>query len=90
MKESVYKVLAYFQRIVLPALCVLYTALDAALKDLGGLPYPSAVVGCIAAIDVFMGSLLQIDSNKWFADKEIVEKQGKTFTRLRVNVAESA
>jgi hypothetical protein len=70
MEEKTYRILAYIQRIVLPALGALY----AAIGGIWGLPYVEAIVGTVAAVDTFMGALLMIDSNKWFADKDIVQK----------------
>ncbi len=70
MREDIYKILAYIQRIILPAIAALY----AALAGIWGFPYAEAIVGTIAAVDVFMGAVLQIDSNKYFSDKDIVQK----------------
>lgn len=70
MKETVYKWLAYIQRIVLPAIGTLY----AALGKIWAWPYVAEIVGTIAAITVFLGAILQIDSEKYFSDKQIINK----------------
>ena len=66
MTNKTYDVLKYIAQIVLPAIGALY----AALTPLWNLPYGEQIVGTIAAIDVFLGALLQISSNKYY-------KQGK-------------
>lgn len=66
MKNKTYDILKYIAQIVLPALGALY----AALAPLWKLPYAEAVVGTIAAVDAFLGALLQISSNNYY-------KQGK-------------
>ena len=64
MTNKTYDILKYIAQIVLPALGALY----AALSPLWGLPYAEAIVGTIAAIDTFLGALLQISSNKYYND----------------------
>ena len=66
MTNKTYDVLKYIAQIVLPALGALY----AALAPLWNLPNAEAIVGTIAAIDAFLGALLQISSNNYY-------KQGK-------------
>ena len=61
MNEKIYDILKYIQRIALPACAALY----AALAGIWGFPYAEAIVGTIAAVDTFMGAMLQIEYNKW-------------------------
>lgn len=62
MTNKTYDILKYIAQIVLPALGALY----AALAGLWGFPYGEEIVGTIAAIDVFLGALLQISSNNYY------------------------
>ena len=62
MKNKTYDILKYIAQIVLPGLGALY----AALSPLWGLPYAEAIVGTIAAVDAFLGALLQISSDKYY------------------------
>lgn len=64
MTNKTYDILKYIAQIVLPALGALY----AALSPLWGLPYAEAIVGTIAAVDTFLGALLQISSNKYYKE----------------------
>ena len=68
MKKKVYDVLKFIAQIVLPALGALYGT----LAGIWGLPYGEAIVATIAAVDVFLGALLMIDSNKYFKSNIIV------------------
>ena len=61
MSNKVYDVLKYIAQIVLPALATLYFA----LAKIWGFPYGTEIVGTIAAIDAFMGALLQISTNQY-------------------------
>lgn len=61
MSEKAYDILKYIQRIVLPACAALY----AALAKIWGFPYAEAIVGTIAAVDTFMGAMLQMEYRKW-------------------------
>lgn len=61
MENKVYDILKYIAQIVLPALGALY----AALAGLWGFPYAEEIVGTISAVDVFIGALLMISSDKY-------------------------
>ena len=61
MSNKTYDVLVYVAQIVLPAVGVLY----AALAGFWGFPHPVEIVGTISAVDVFLGTLLKIQSNKY-------------------------
>lgn len=63
MSNKTYDVLKYIAQIVLPALGTLYFA----LANIWGFPYGEEVVGTITAIDTFMGVLLKISSNQYYA-----------------------
>jgi hypothetical protein len=61
LSNNAYDVLVYIAQIVIPALGTLY----AALSSLWGLPYATAIVGTLSAIDVFLGALLKISTNSY-------------------------
>lgn len=63
-----YDILKWIAQILLPALATLY----AALAGIWGLPYGEPVVGTISAIDVFLGSLLQLSSVSYGGDGTLV------------------
>lgn len=66
MSNKVYDILKFFAQIVLPALGALYFG----LCKIWGFPYGEEVVGTIAAIDTFMGAVLQYNSNKYWSEEE--------------------
>lgn len=59
LTNKMYDVLKWVTLILLPSLSVLYMA----LAPLWSLPYPTEVVASIAALDVFLASLLGISTN---------------------------
>ena len=67
MSNKVYDILKYIAQIVLPALATLYFA----LAKIWGFPYGSEIVGTLAAIDAFMGALLQISTNQYNKEQMI-------------------
>ena len=58
LSNRIYDVLKYVALIALPAIGTLYFT----LSQVWGLPYGEEVVGTIAAVDTFLGSLLQIST----------------------------
>ncbi len=64
MSNTTYDVLKLIAQILLPALGTLYFA----LSGIWGLPYGEQVVGTIAAIDTFLGTILHYLKLKY--DKE--------------------
>ena len=66
MSNKVYDILKFIAQIVLPALATLY----AALAGLWGFPYAEQIVGTIAAVDTFLGAILKISSDKYYAGLE--------------------
>ena len=58
MNKKLYDVLKIWAQIVLPAIGALYFA----LAKIWGLPFVTEVVGTLAAIDTFLGTLLKISS----------------------------
>lgn len=62
LNDTVYDVLSWIGKIVLPALAVLY----ATLADTWGLPYSSEVSSTIMAIDVFLNALLGISTANYY------------------------
>ena len=75
MSNKTYDILKYIAQIVLPAAGTLYGA----LAGIWGFPYGEQVVSTIAAVDLFLGAVLKINSDAYY-------KQGKdTAGTLTVN-----
>ena len=66
MSNRTYDILKYIAQIVLPALGTLYFA----LAKIWGLAYGTEITGTLAAIDAFMGALLQISSDRYYEGKQ--------------------
>lgn len=62
MTNSTYDILKYVAQIALPACGTLYFA----LSKIWGLPYGTEIVGTIAAVDTFLGALLQISTDNYW------------------------
>ena len=62
ISNAAYDVLAFIGRVVLPALSVLY----ATLGETWGLPYTEEIPVTIAAIDLFLNTLLGISANNYY------------------------
>ena len=58
MSNKFYDVLKWFVAIVLPAAIACY----AALSGIWGWPYGEQIIGTLSAIEVFLGTILQISS----------------------------
>ena len=58
LSNRIYDILTYVALIALPAIGTLYFT----LSQIWGLPYGEEVVGTIAAVDTFLGALLQIST----------------------------
>ncbi len=65
MSNKTYDILKYIAQVVLPATGTLYFA----LASIWGLPYGEQIVGTITAIDTFLGVLLKISSDNYYAGK---------------------
>lgn len=68
MNKKTYEILKWVQRIVIPALITFYGVLGATLN----IPATETVLTIAGAFDVMLGSILGIDSAKYFENKEIV------------------
>lgn len=66
ISNKTYDVLKYICQYVLPALGTLYFA----LAKIWDLPYGQEVIGTIAAIDTFLGTLLGISSYSYNKESE--------------------
>ena len=66
MSNKTYDILKYIAQILLPAIGTLYFA----LAGIWGLPYGEQIVGTITAIDTFLGVILKISSNNYYAKME--------------------
>ena len=58
LSNRIYDILKYVALIALPAIGTLYFT----LSQIWGFPYGEEVVGTIAAVDTFLGTLLQIST----------------------------
>lgn len=67
MSNKTYDVLKLIAQILLPALGTLYFA----LSGIWGLPYGEQVVGTIAAIDTFLGTILHYLKLKYDKGEEV-------------------
>lgn len=70
MKSKTYDFLKYLAQIVLPALATLYVT----IAGIWGLPYAEAISGTIMAVDFFLGTVLKIESDRFFSTKDIVDR----------------
>ena len=70
MSQKWYDVWKYVGRIALPA-CA---ASVLSLADVWKISYAKEIADTMVIAATLINSLLQIDSNKYFADKEIIEK----------------
>lgn len=61
LSNKVYDILKWFALVLLPALGVFYQA----MATTWNLPYPTEIVSTIAAIDLFLGVLIGISTNKF-------------------------
>lgn len=62
LNNTVYDILAFIGRVVLPALAVLY----ATLGEIWHLPYTKEIPLTITAIDLFLNTLLGISANTYY------------------------
>ena len=63
MSNKTYDILKYIAQIVLPAVATLYGALG----TIWGWGYVESIVSSISAIDLFLGTLLKIKSDQYWA-----------------------
>ena len=69
MTNKMYDNLKFIAQIVLPALGTLYFA----LAGIWGFPYGEQIVGTIAAIDAFLGAILQISSTNYYKNEKDID-----------------
>ena len=69
MSNKLYDILKYIAQILLPALGTLYFA----LAGIWGFPYGEQIVGTITAVDTFLGVILKVSSNNYYASLEVEE-----------------
>lgn len=69
MSNKCYDILKYIAQILLPALGTLYFA----LAGIWGFPFGEQIVGTITAIDTFLGVILKVSSNNYYANLEGVD-----------------
>ncbi len=61
LSNDLYDTFKFMAQIVLPALGAFY----AALAGIWGLPYAVEITGTLAAVDTFLGALLQISTSNY-------------------------
>ena len=61
LSNNVYDILKWIAQILLPAAGLLY----AGLAKIWGFPFATEIVGTIAAIDTFLGAVLQISTSQY-------------------------
>jgi hypothetical protein len=61
LSNDLYDLFKFIAQIVLPALGTFY----AALAGIWGLPYAVEITGTLAAVDTFLGALLQISTSNY-------------------------
>lgn len=66
LSNETYDALKFIAQIVLPAVATLYSA----LAGIWGFPYGTEIVGTISAVDIFIGALLQISTDKYTGDSD--------------------
>lgn len=70
LSNKTYNILKYIAQIVLPALGALYFG----LAKIWGLPYGTEIVGTIAVVDTFLGTLLGLSTMNY---NKSLEGEGK-------------
>ena len=66
MKNNTYDILKEIALVWLPAIGALYFG----LAQTWGLPYAEQVVGTVAVVDTFLGTVLHISNKKYMEGKE--------------------
>ena len=61
LSNKVYDILKWIALIAFPAVIALYTT----LSSVWGWPYGEQIVGTLAALEVFLGAILQVSSNTY-------------------------
>lgn len=69
MNNKTYDVLKYVAQIVLPALALLVTS----VFGIWNIPYGEPISATIMAVDLFLGTLLKIQSVKYYKTHEIID-----------------
>ena len=70
MSNKLYDILKFIAQIVLPAMATLYFALG----NIWGLPYIEQIVGTIAAVDTFLGTILGISTAMYNKTIKTIDK----------------
>lgn len=67
LPDKIYDILKWITLIFLPAVATLYFA----LSGIWGFPYGEQIVGTIAVIETFLGTLLAISTYQYNKSKEV-------------------
>lgn len=61
MSNKVYDILKWIALVAFPAVIALYSA----LSGIWGWPYGEQIVGTLAALEIFLGAILQVSNAKY-------------------------
>ena len=61
MNDKIYDALKWIALVAFPAFIALYTA----LSGIWGWPYGEQIIGTLAALEVFLGAMLQVSSSAY-------------------------
>lgn len=67
LSNKTYDILKWVAQILIPALGTLYFA----LSKIWGFPFATEVVGTLAAVDTFLGTILGISTSNYNKDLEV-------------------
>ncbi len=67
LSNKTYDILKWVAQILIPALATLYFA----LSKIWGFPFATEVVGTLAAVDTFLGTILGISTSNYNKDLEL-------------------
>ena len=71
MNEKLYDILAIIGRLILPAIATLYFS----LSQIWHLPLGEEICGTLAALTVFINSLLKIEYHRWEDEQELEDEE---------------
>lgn len=72
LSNKAYDILKFMCTIFLPACASLYFGMSELWADVFVLPYPTEVVGTIALICTFIGTILKISSDNYMGDGQLI------------------
>ena len=70
MDNRLYDILAIIGRLIIPAIATLYFS----LSQIWGLPMGEQICGTLAALTVFINTILRIEYNRWEDEQEVEDE----------------